>query len=92
MTTYRVEYSAQGWQPRSRQQQLPHLPVEERQIIERDLSDDEHLYVELAREPSALPRVVIARVTSISHRTRRKPFSRTTRFLSVDQLELVEVP
>ncbi len=92
MKQYRVEYSAHAWQPRSRHQLLPHQPVEECQVVERDLTDDERLHVELARAPGGSPRVIVARVTSSSHRTRRKPFCRTTRFLSVDQLELVEVP
>ena len=92
MKTYCVEYSAQGWQPRSRHQMLPHQPVEEYQVVERDLTDDEHLYVELARAPGGPPHVVIARITSPVRQAQRKRVSRPPRFLRADELDLVEVP
>ncbi len=90
MQQCRVEYSAHAWQPRRQRSHL--LPVEECQVVERDLTDDERLYVELARARGGPPRVVIARITILSRRQRRNQFYRTTRFLRADELELVEVP
>ena len=68
MKPYGVEYSAHALQPQPLHQLLPHQPVEECQVVERDLTDDERLHVELARVPCGSPRVIIARVTSRSHR------------------------
>lgn len=89
MQTYRVEYSAHAWQPRK---QHPLLPVEECQVVQRVMSNGWLLYVELARAPGGPPRVVIARITSLPRRARRRIHSRTTRFLTADELDLVEVP
>ena len=88
--TYRVEYSAHAWQPRKQGHHLQ--PAEEVQIVQRALSHDWLLYVELARAPGGPPRVVIARITNPPRRARRKWLSETTRVLTVDDLDLVEVP
>ncbi len=87
MDKYRVVYTERAWQPR--RGMMRQQPLEECQIVECDLPNGEHLYVELARELGGPPRVIIARVSHKSEGSRRQRFRKTTRFLGVDELELI---
>ncbi len=88
---YRVEYAAQDWQPRIHPHDVPHTSVEEFQIVQHALDNGQRLYVELACTPGGSPRVLVARLMPPPTHPGKPRYS-TIRFLSPDDLELIEVP
>ena len=89
MKKYRGEYAREQWQRRTYRWRAIHLSLVEFQIIERDLENGHHLFVELAREPDASLRLCIARLDIARNTVGRIRYHR--QYVCPDEIELIEV-